>query len=276
MDLRAFAGVLGRHRGIVIGGVVAAVLLAILSYYKPVLDGGVPSLVPRKAETWQASETLFLTQPGFPAGRTQLPVVAVKVGNQETQVSRFADPGKFTGLAPLYAKLANSDAVKTRAERAGPLPGKATAIPTADTSYGAINPLPMVTIFSTAPTRDAALKTAARISNAFQGYLLTSQAQAKIPKDDRVEIQVVNEAGDEQLLVPRKKTLPIVVLLAILSATIALAFVRDNTKPAPAAAAAPGVEGAAETPPAAERSATVEHPRFRPGRQRAPGTRLGG
>jgi hypothetical protein len=275
VDLRAFAGVLGRHRGIVIGGVVVAVMLAILSYYKPVLDGGVPGLVPRKSETWQASETLFLTQPGFPAGRTQLPVVAVKVGSQETQMSRFADPGKFTGLAPLYAKLANSDAVKTRAERAGPLPGKATAIPTADTSYGAVNPLPMVTIFATAPTPEAARSTAARISRAFQGYVVSSQTEAKIPDDDRVQIQVVNEAGDETLLVPRKKTLPIVVFLAILSATIALAFVRENTKRAPAAAATPDA-GEAEVPAAAERAAAVEHPRFRPGRQRAPGTRLGG
>jgi hypothetical protein len=278
VDLRVLGGVLARHRFLVVGGVVVGVVLATLAYFKPVMDGGVPSLTPRKAEVWQASETLFLTQSGFPAGRTEQPVIAVKVGNQEAAVARYADPGKFTSLAPLYAKLANSDAVRARAIRAGgPLPGQARAIPTADTSYGAVNGLPMISVFATAPTKDGALTTARRISNAFQSYLVTSQADAKIPEDKRVLIEVVNKAGDETLLVPRKKTLPIVVLLAILSATVALAFIRENTKPAeaaPAPAAVPDSE--AELPPAAERTVTVEHPRFRPERQRAPGTRLGG
>jgi hypothetical protein len=276
VDLRVLGGVLARHRILVIGGVVVGVVLATLAYFKPVMDGGFPRLEPRKAEVWQASETLFLTQPGFPAGRTEQPVITVKVGGQETAVNRYADPGKFTSLAPLYAKLANSDAVKARAIRAGgPLEGQARAIPTADTSYGAVNNLPMITVFSTAPTKQGARSTATRISHAFQSYLVTSQKNAKIPDDKRVEIQVVNKAGDETLLVPRKKTLPIVVLLAILSATVGLAFIRENTKAAEAApAVAPDADAA--LPPAAERTGTVEHPRFRPERQRAPGTRLGG
>jgi hypothetical protein len=278
VDLRVLGGVLARHRILVIGGVAAGVVLATLAYFKPVMDGGLPHLEPRKAEVWQATETLFLTQPGFPAGRTEQPVIAVKVGDQETAVARYADPGKFTGLAPLYAKLANSDAVRARAIRAGgPLEGQARAIPTADTSYGAINNLPMITVFSTAPTRQGALSTATRISQAFQSYLVTSQKDAKIPDNKRVVIQVLNKAGEETLLVPRKKTLPIVVLLAILSATVALAFIRENTRHAEAAPAPAAVPDAdAEALPAAERAATVEHPRFRPERQRAPGTRLGG
>jgi len=260
---------------LVIGGVVVGVLLALLSYYKPVLNGGVPSLEPRKAETWQASEILFLTQSGFPAGRTEQPVVTVRVGGEETTMARYADPGKFTSLAPLYAQLANSDVVKERAISAGgPLEGTARTIPTADTSYGAVNGLPMLSVFATAPTRQGARSTAARISSAFRDYIVAEQNAAKIPDNKRIEIEVVNEAGDETLLVPRKKTLPVVVLLAVLSATIALAFMRENTRKR-----VETIETVEDTedavPAAAERSATVEHPRFGPRRQRAPGSRLG-
>jgi hypothetical protein len=277
VDLRVFGGVLARHRVLVVCGVVVAVLLAVLAYYKPVMDGGVPSLEPRKGETWQASEILFLTQSGFPAGRTEQPVVTVKVAGEETAVARYADPGKFTSLAPLYAQLANSDAVRARAVRAGgALPGTAKAIPTADTSYGGVNALPMLTIFATSPTREGALSTAKRISDAFRGYIVSSQNDANVPDDKRVEIEVVNKAGNETLLVPRKKTLPIVVLLAVLSATVALAFMRENTKKRVEPTVEVVPDAGAEAPAATERTATVEHPRFRPERQRAPGTRLGG
>jgi hypothetical protein len=277
VDLRVLGGVLARHRILVVGGVAVGVVLATLSYFKPVMDGGLPKLEPRKAELWQASETLFLTQSGFPAGRTEQPIVVRKVGTEETTVARFSDPGKFTSLSPLYAQLANSDAVRARAVRAGgPLEGTAKVIPTADTSYGGVNALPMITVFATSPTQKGALSTAARISAAFQGYLVSSQTAAKIPDDKRVRIEVVNKAGDETLLVPRKKTLPIVVLLGVLSATVALAFARENSKRAESAPPAVVPDTDADVPAAAERSGTVEHPRFRPGRQRAPGTRLGG
>lgn len=278
MDLRVLGGVLVRHRVLVVVGVLVALVLATLSYFKPVMDGGVPSLEPRKAELWQASEVLFLTQRGFPAGRTEQPIVTRKIGDQETAVAQFSDPGKFTSLSPLYAQLANSDAVRARAIRAGgPLAGTAKVIPTADTSYGGVNALPMITVFATSPTRQGAISTAARISHAFQGYLVSSQKKAKIADDKRVRIEVINKAGNETLLVPRKKTLPIIVLLGVLSATVALAFARENSKRAEAAPAAVVPDTEADMPAAAaERSATVEHPRFRPERHRAPGTRLGG
>jgi hypothetical protein len=134
----------------------------------------------------------------------------------------------------------------------------------------------MITVFATSPTKAGAISTAARISRAFQGYLVSSQKAAKIPDDKRVRIEVVNKAGNETLLVPRKKTLPIVVLLGVLSATVALAFARDNAKRSETAAPAAVPDTGADVPAAAERAAAVEHPRFRPGRQRAPGTRLGG
>lgn len=230
MDLRVLAGVLGRHKAIVAIGLVTAVVLGTLSYAKPVMSGTTPSLEPRKQELWQSSVTLFLTQPGFPAGRTEQPIVTRKIGNSEQAVAQYADPGRFTSLAPLYARLANSDAVRARVIRAGgPLTGTAKAIPTADTSYGTVSGLPMITIFGTASTQKDARSTATRFADGFTQFLVASQKAAKIPRGKRVVVQVVNAAGsDDTLLVPRKKTLPIMVFLAIICATIALAFIREN------------------------------------------------
>jgi hypothetical protein len=255
MDLRVLAGVLRRHKVIVVGGVLVAVVLATLSYAKPTLDNGKPGLEPRKQEVWQSSVTLFLTQRGFPAGRTEQPLVTRKIGNSEQTVAQYADPGRFTSLAPLYAKLANSDAVKRLVLRTGgPIVGRVKALPTADTSYGLVNGLPMITIFGTASTQKDARVGATRYANGFTQFLVASQKQAKIPKDKRVVVEVLNAAGsDDTLLVPRKKTLPIVVFLAIMCATIALAFVRENAlrgagqpdtaaPPAPAPTPAPAVD----------------------------------
>ena len=54
---------------------------------------------------------------------------------------------------------------------------------------------------------------------------------AAIPPNERVDLQVLQNATAPILLQPRKKTLPIVILLAVLSATIGLAFILENARP---------------------------------------------
>ena len=232
MDIREYVRVLRRFRRLVAIGFLAAVGLAAWSYYAPTFDGGLPSMEPRKEELWQASATLFLTQKGFPAGRTEQPLVVRKVGGAETAVAQYADPGRLTSLAPLYARLANSDAVRRRMLKDGPLEGEAKAIPTADTSYGAVNGLPMISIFGTAPTKERALRITQRNMVAFLDYLSDSQNAADIKGDKRVIVEVVNAPGELKLIAPRKKTLLAFVFLAVLFATIGLAFVLDNAWPA--------------------------------------------
>ena len=195
MDLRQYKRVLLRFRGLVAIGLLAATILAIGSYFKPATDGGRPSLEPRKEEVWQASATLFLTQKGFPAGRTEQPLVVRRIGNEETAVAQYADPGRLASLAPLYARLANSDAVRRRMLKDGPLEGTAQAIPTADTSYGAVNGLPMISIFGKAPTQERALRVTKRATEAFVAYLSENQDAAGITGDKRVLIEVVNAPG---------------------------------------------------------------------------------
>lgn len=229
MDLAAYGRVLWRFRHLVVAGSLLAVVLAGLSYFKLGFNGITPTLTPAKEEVWQGESQLFITQPGFPAGRTEQPVTVQTVGGVKTTVPKYADPGRFTGLAPLYASLANSDEVKNLIIRAGgPLGGKVKAIPAADTTYGTVSGLPMIAIFGTAPTPERALTLTRRATTAFVDYMRARQAQAKIPSDRRVLIQVLNAPDKATLIVPRKKTLPIVVLLAVLFATVAAAFILDN------------------------------------------------
>jgi hypothetical protein len=229
MDLVVYGQVLWRFRWLMVFGTLLAVALSFLSYYNVTPEGKV---APRKPELWRAESTLFLTQPGFPAGRTEQPLVLRNVGGEETPVPKYAEPGRFAGLAALYARLANSDAVRQRVERdGGRLRGAYQVVPTADTTYGAASPLPMITVLGMAPTEPEALQVTARATKTFLAYFAEEQDAARIPADQRVRLTVLNAAGATVLLDPRKKTLPIVVLLAVIFATIALAFVLENARP---------------------------------------------
>jgi capsular polysaccharide biosynthesis protein len=232
MDLRVYRRVMWRFRYLVVLGTVLSLTLAVLSYSKVSFDGGGPTLTPRKLETWQAQSTLFLTQPGFPAGRSEQPVIVKKIAGEETAVPKYSDPGRFTALAGLYARLADSDEVRQRVKRSlGNVKGAYTVLPTADTSYGAVNGLPMISIFGTAETPGEALYVTQLATRTFLGYFTARQNAAEIPEEQRVQLQLLNAAGQPVLVDPRKKTLPIVVFMAGLFATIALAFVLENARP---------------------------------------------
>lgn len=216
MDLRHLGRAFARFWPIVGLGLLVAVVLATLSYYSVSFRGGKPELTPSREEVWQASAIAFLTKPGFPAGG----------------IRSSDSAGRLTGLAPLYARLANSDAVKQlMLRRGGPLNGTFTAIPTADTNYGTVNGLPMITILGSASDAKGAVRLAKRGTNAFIRYVEARQAKAKIGDRQRIKIEVLNASGKPLLVVPRKKTLPIVVFLAVLFVAIALVIILDNVRP---------------------------------------------
>jgi hypothetical protein len=215
MDLNVFVRVLWRYRGLVFVGVTVALLLAVLSYFKITFNGASPKLQPRAAEVWQADSTILLTQHGFPAGN----------------VNGANSVGRLIGLAPLYAKLANSDAV--RAEVKGlqtELHGSYTVLPAADTSYGSVSGLPAIQILGRAGGPTQAITVTQRATDAFLRYLRQQQVGAGITPRVRVDAQLLNAPGDLALIVPRKKTLPIVVFLGVLFATIAGTFVLENAR----------------------------------------------
>ena len=90
--------------------------------------------------------------------------------------------------------------------------------------------MPMISIFGKAPTQEHALRVTKRATEAFRlspenhdaaGSRATSACSSRWSTHRGVT-----------LILPRKKTLPIFVFLAVLFATIAFVFVLDNARPA--------------------------------------------
>ncbi len=228
MDLALYARVLLRHKVLLLLGLLVAVGLAILSYDRVGLDGGKPTLTPRKAELWQSQATVLLTEPGFPAGRRVLDSATKLVGGQVVAVPKFNAPGSYAGVVALYARLAESDQVRRRIEKSGPLAGSFQALATSDP----LSPerlLPMVTLFGKASSPQVAQETVRRGMKGFLSYVRREQVAAGIPKRNRIEFQVINAPEPAILVAPRKRTLPIVVFLSVMIAAIALAFVLENS-----------------------------------------------
>ena len=227
MNLRLYAGVLSRHRTLLLVGFVSAMLLAGLSYYRVTSDGVLPTLTPRKVEIWQSQANVFLTESGFPLGRRTIPLETRIVAGEAVAVPRYNDPTRYGAVASLYARLAASDQVLQRMAKSGPVPGTFQAAPTIDDSR---DPLPMISLFGKSATASGAVATVTRGLNAFIGFVTAQQAAAKIRPRDRIELRIVNAPQSAVLIQPRKKTLPVVVFLAVLIAAIASAFVIENAR----------------------------------------------
>lgn len=223
MNLQLYKAVLGRFRWLVLAGILLGVALALLSYVRVSLDGGV-SLTYRQQESWESSATLLLTDGDFQLGRDP----------------RSADPYRFIGLTTIYARVASSGEVR-RMMRGAPVPG-GSFFAVSDVSAGEVL-LPTITAYGRAPSAAAAVKTVRRGTEAFIRYLRRSPGAASIPSSQRVRLAVLIAPSKPKLLVPRKKTLAFVVFLAVLTATIGLAFVLENVRPS-----APGVRVAAQDP----------------------------
>jgi hypothetical protein len=220
VSLGLFGRALWRFRWLLLAGVAVAAVLGILSYYRVSFSGGTPKLTPHATEVWQSNASILLTQNGFPEGG----------------VNGAQNMGRFIGLAPLYAHIANGTAVQDlMLKHGGPLQGTYQVLPAADTSYGSVSGLPALTVIGSGDTAAEAVRMTRRATTAFIEYLAQRQTQARIPAGGRVETQILNVPSVPVVIVPRKKTLPIVVFLGVLCATIAIVFALDNARPSAAA-----------------------------------------
>ena len=98
--------------------------------------------------------------------------------------------------------------------------------------------LPVISLAGEAPTPRDAVKATVLGRQAFLDYVSRQKGSAGI--------QVLQNATRPTLAVPRSKTLPIIVFLAMLSATIALAFILENVRPARAKVSALDGEAGAD------------------------------
>jgi hypothetical protein len=243
MDLRLYFRVLWRFRLLTLCGLLLAGSLAFLSYVNVNSADGKPTLTYRENEQWASYTKLFVTQKGFPWGYSVTPNAdAIDPAAPPSGVNlRFADQARFTNLAILYAQLATSDPVRLIMRESGPVRGTVMAAPVLALNNPG-NPLPIISLagISTSPARARAL--AVRVTAAIQEYLRRQQESNEIPASDRIQVQVLEAPRAAQLFQGRSKTLPIVVFLALMTATTALAFVLENLRPGARPVIAPADE----------------------------------
>ena len=246
MDIGLYAAVLWRFRWIVLLGMLLALLLTVLSVARFTSEG----LQYRKAETWQAQTTLLLTQPGFPEGRALFPNRETEPGTeQERSKYSYTDPSRFASLTALYSQFAQSDEVRALVRREGaPVGSLVSAAPVIPPGSNAYTLLPVIALFGTGQSRSDALETTRLGSKAFMAFLDRKAREAEIPESQRVQVDVLAQPREAAVIEPRKKTLPIVVFLTVLTGTVGLVFVLENlrSRVRPVPDAAPG-ESAAVT-----------------------------
>lgn len=222
---------LWRFRLIVVIGVLLGAALALASFARIEFVDGKPRLSARAPEVWLSASTLFVTQDGFPWGRTIFDetLTIEGAGGEETVIPRFGEPGRYSGLATLYVELAKSDTVR-RAFRASAPPG-VTYQPDVVKSSDGGSVLPMIYMKGYGPSPELAEGAANIAAEQFQRYLSEEQARANIAEDRRVEVVITSRAIPAQIVEPRSVVRPIFLLLLVLMATVGLVFMLENLRP---------------------------------------------
>jgi hypothetical protein len=230
MDLARFLQVVWRFRLMLAVGLITATVVSLASFVRITTSG----VTYREKETWLTASTLLITQKGFPWGRAVLdemiPIDAQGVKGATTELTpRFGDPGRYSGLAAIYAELAKGDAVQARV-MARSQPGE--YYQTMVVSPPGVNAsLPMIYIKGYGPSPEAAVNIARRASNAFIDYLNKQQAAAGIAVDKRVDVLVTQKATPPELFQKRSMVRPIFLFLLISMGFLALAFALENLRP---------------------------------------------
>jgi hypothetical protein len=210
-------------------GLALAIAAAVLSFIRVGPDG----VTYRQDELWASTARLGVTQHGFPWGRlfAEKPTsVGEPTANQGLKDEiPIANPDRFNALAILYAELATSDPVLRSIRRDGSIRGQIIATPLRDNDSGVLLPLIDLTAISNSPR--AAIELASREVNALQSYLEAEQLTNGVPSSDRVVLEEIARPTSARVFQPRSKTMPAVIFLAVMFATIGLAFVLENLKP---------------------------------------------
>ena len=228
MDFRMYGRVLWRFRLIVAAGFVVALLLATLAVVR-IGPGGVRY---RHSELYSTTMRLLVTQRGAPEVRlyAQRPVTSSSPAPESADPTiPVADPNRFNTLALLYAQFATSDPVRRLTLSKGRIPGQIIATALRDSDSGVMLPLIDLTAIATSPANSVAL--ARNSAAALDGYVQDEQRANKVPVSDRAMLRTIVAPKPPQVYQPRSKTMAIVVFLAVMLATVGVAFVLENLRP---------------------------------------------
>ena len=91
--------------------------------------------------------------------------------------------------------------------------------------------LPLIDVTAIATTPRGSMRLAVRSAKAFETYLTDQQRLNKVPTIDRVVVQQVQVPRRAEIFRPRSKTMPIVIFMAVMFATVGLAFLLENVRP---------------------------------------------
>ena len=223
MDLALFFRVLWRFKAIVLLGLSLAFALAFLSYVKVDFGNGF-KLSYRENAQWESLSTLFVTDPNFTLGSTS------EGGTADAEAAAAAAQ-RMLSLTALYMQLATSDQVLVMMAREAPIDGIVQTYPITSTGDSRGDPLPMMTFSAISATPERAHRLARRHIKAFQTYIRNDQNRVGVAPGKRVRVEAVRQPQVPTLLVPRKKTRPIIVFLTVAIATFGLAFILENLRP---------------------------------------------
>jgi hypothetical protein len=225
MDLSQYLRVMRRFWGIVVAGVLLAIALGFFSLVKVDLAKGTVSY--RGSERWASTASVFVTQKGFPLGRSIYDEVIRT--SDTTSVPRFNDPSRFASYAQLYAQIASSDLLRQQMRKGAPPRGSVSAAAGTDVRNPGIV-LPLVEITGTGTTAKAAQHATTWATSALVDYVTQQQTANKIPPGKRVILRILDQPSPPTLIAGRSKTRPVFIFLAVLTACAALIFTLDNLK----------------------------------------------
>jgi len=219
MDLPGLGKALWRFKWVSIGGFMLACLLAVYATARISFSG----ISYRTPVIYTAETKILVTQAGFPLGRTILSTTPT--GRSKTQ---YADPGRFVQLAGVYATLADSDQIQRKLVHPKD-EEQLIATPEVDTQTQTA--LPIIDVVSLAPSQRRAVDMARQATSMLDNYLETQQKDAGVPAGQRVLLQTLQQPYRVTVAQGRKKTVPIVVFMTVLLATIGLVLGLENIRP---------------------------------------------
>lgn len=254
---------LRRFWWIVLLGAVFAVVVALLMRYS--VEAAVPpKLTAREQPVYTAEARLFVTSGQAPYLRTsvtrveEVPIGAGEGAGAEATFSRITDPPDVKTLvdaANVYPLLIVSDEVSQLREKLfGPLPGDVVAqtiFATATANRYLPSQIPVIELFATAGSPDDARALAGATSKAFQQWIVRAQNRAGIEAGQRILIQELAAPGPAFATGGAGIGLPVLALLAIITAFGAAAIMLDRAYPRPPdtgdASGSPELSGADST-----------------------------
>lgn len=236
---------LRRFWWIVLVGAIFAVVAALLMRYS--VEAAVPpKLTAREQPVYTAEARLFVTSGQAPYLRTsvtrveQVPIGAGEGAGAEATFSRITDPPDVKTLvdaANVYPLLIVSDEVSQLREKLfGPLPGEVAAqtiFASATANRYQPSQIPVIELFGTAGSPEEARALAGATSEAFQRWIIREQNRAGIEPGQRILIQELAAPGPAFATGGAGIGLPVLALLAIITAFGAVAIMLDRMYPRP-------------------------------------------